>query len=310
MDKNSLNQEISHLFDDVSPAQAWDTAEDIICCLNPAYDFGHLRMVFDDVVDLFQGRFPGYCEIRAPYHNLNHTLDVFMCTVRMMHGVQVAGEARFEDDCISQLCIAAMLHDVGYAQRKGEASGTGAQFTQSHIERGIEFVRHYLTERELPAHWPEALSCMIRSTSLQQQFSDIAFPDAKARLAGKILGSSDLVGQMASRNYIEKLLLLYLEFKEARFGEYGSMYELLHKTQDFYRHILTLLDQDFDNVYSHLSCHFQEYLGNTRNYYRESIDRNIAYLARVLSLDEDCYLSMLKRDGIVQQALRQSGVAA
>lgn len=297
----SLDLDIEHLFDNNCPDQVWEIATAIIRCISPAYDFSRTRSAYHDVVSLFRGNYPGYCAIRTLYHDLDHTLDVFLCTVRIMHGVHVSGEAAVDDDTISLLCIAAMMHDVGYAQRQGEEAGTGAQYTQSHIERGIAFARHYLAERDFPSHWGEPLACIIRSTNPNRQFRQIDFPDQRTRLAGKILGSADLVGQMADRAYLEKLLLLYLEFKEAHFGNYQSMYELLHKTLDFYSHILTILEEDFDNIYTRLSWHFEEFLGVARNYYQDSIEKNISYLTQVISRDEENYLAMLKRQGVVQK---------
>lgn len=38
------------------------------------------------------------------------------------------------------------------------------------------------------------------------------------------------------------------------------------------------------------------------NYYIESIEKNIAYLAKVIASDEAGYLSMLKRGGIVEES--------
>ena len=39
---------------------------------------------------------------------------------------------------------------------------------------------------------------------------------------GKVLGTADLVAQMADKNYQEKLPLLFLEFQEAGMEEFES----------------------------------------------------------------------------------------
>lgn len=299
MEKADHTPELQSLFAYSTPQQAWDNAATIIRRINPAYDFSRLYMVFSDVALLFNGSYPGYDTIKTPYHDLQHTLDVFLCTARLMHGVHLGGD-ELDDDAITLLCIAALLHDIGYAQRQSEASGTGAQFTQTHIERGIEFARHYFAEHGLPETWPKMLASIIYCTSLELQFSKIDFPDSSTRLLGQILGSADLVGQMADRTYLEKLLFLYLEFEEAKIGNYRSMYDLLCRTRDFYEYTLVKLNEDFGGIYTRLALHFKDCLGVEKNYYVESISKNLAYLSQVISLDEDSYQGMLRRNGIVE----------
>ena len=133
-------------------------------------------------------------------------------------------------------------------------------------------------------------------------FSQLEFPDERTRLLGKIVGTADLTGQMADRAYLEKLLFLYLEFKEANFGNYQSIHDLLRQTQAFYETTRKKLDGDLGGLYTKLSFHFRDTLGVDKNYYLESIEKNIAYLAKVTLLNEKEYLSMLKRDGIVEKA--------
>ena len=48
------------------------------------------------------------------------------------------------------------------------------------------------------------------------------------------MGSADLLAQLADRLYLEKLLLLFMEFEEARLPEFETALELLQKTADFY----------------------------------------------------------------------------
>ncbi|MBI1424356.1 MAG: HD domain-containing protein [Gammaproteobacteria bacterium] len=306
MDNTTTAPQLPDLFSSCTPDQAWNTATEIIQRISPSYDFSSVRRVFDDTVRLFEGTYPGYCTILTPYHDLQHTLDVFLCAVRLMHGVHLAGE-RIDDTSITLLCIGALLHDIGYAQREGEASGTGAQYTRSHIERGIEFIRHYLTENGFPAAWPEQLAGIVRSTSFERLFPMIDFPDQRTRLIGQILGSADLVGQMADRTYLEKLLLLYLEFQEAQFGNYQSMYDLLARTREFHEYTMVKLNEDFGGLYTRLTNHFMDYMGIEKNFYLESIDKNLAYLSQVVALDEENYLSMLKRDSVLQKVRNLAG---
>lgn len=299
-DKNTL--EIQELFENKSPEQAWAIAAPIIRGIQPDYDFSHVRTAFDDAIRLFHGQYSGYCAIKTPYHDLNHTLDVFLCTVRLMHGVHLSGQT-IGNETITLLCIAAIMHDIGYAQRQDEAHGTGAQHTAVHIDRGIAFTHHYLASHDFPEEWTEPLACLIRGTSPERLFHKIQFSSPHIRMAGKIIATADLLGQMADRAYLEKLLLLYLEFKEAELGNYQSMYELLCRTRDFYEYAQCKLNEDYDGIYNHLDLHFADHLGVARNFYTESIEKNLAYLSQVISRDESDYLAMLKRRGIVEKAL-------
>jgi len=206
------------------------------------------------------------------------------------------------DDEISLILIAALMHDIGYAQLQHEEIGTGAQHTQTHVKRGITFMQHYFSERHLPEHFPMFLEPMIFSTDPALNFSDIEFQDDRTRFLGQLVVTADLTGQMADRTYLEKLLFLYLEFKEAHFGNFQSIHDLLRQTRRFYEIAMAKLDGPFGGLYVNLSFHFKDMMGVEKNFYLESIEKNIDYLERVIARNEAEYLSMLKRGGIVEKA--------
>ncbi|MDO8207934.1 MAG: HD domain-containing protein [Gallionella sp.] len=288
--------EIDSLFANGNPEDVWQKATDIIRRISPAYDATLARIIFDDVIRLFRGEYPGYCEVKMLYHDLQHTLDAFLCAVRLMYGVHVSG-SKLTDDELTVVMIASLMHDVGYAQRRGEESGTGAQYTLIHVDRGIEFMQQYIVEKHFPAAYVAPLKVVIRCTDPAINITEIQFPDERARLLGKILGTADLVGQMADRNYLEKLLFLYLEFKEGHVGNYQDVHNLLRNTQAFYEATQRRLGEQFDNINSKLSFYFMDWYGVETNYYLESIEKNIAYLARITAFDDATHLSMLKRLG-------------
>ena len=286
------------LFSNSHPEKVWGRTEDIIQRINPAYDFSSIQTVFHDVVHLFHGEYPGYCSIKTLYHDLRHTMDVFLCAIRLMHGVHLSGN-KLADKELTLVMIAALMHDIGYAQRRGEETGTGAQFTMNHVERGIGFLRTYLPERRFPPDFITFLEPMMLSTSPALPFSGISFPDARCRLLAQIVGTADMVGQMADRAYLEKLLFLCLEFKEAKFGHYQNLHSMLCQTKSFYETTRKRkLEEAYESIYTKLSLHFNDYLGVENNFYLESIEKNIAYLEKIILLDETEYLSMLKRSCI------------
>jgi len=293
--------EINNLFANSDSGTVWAKASAILDRLNPGYDTALIKSVFDDVMRVFRGDYPGYSAIRTLYHDKPHTLDVFLCAVRLMHGVYLSGN-RLSDEEITLIMIATLMHDIGYSQMQGEEGGTGAQFTQVHVKRGIAFMKKYIAERRLPARYAVALEPMISGTDAALKFTEIEFPDDRTRLLGQIVASADLTGQMADRTYLEKLLFLYLEFKEAHFGNYQNMYDLLRKTSTFYTQTREKLDGALGGMYKTLRFFFKDMMGVDNNYYLESIEKNIAYLSKVVALDEQEYLSMLKRGGIAEKS--------
>lgn len=297
--------EINDLFNNDDPEIVWSKATDIIRRMSPDYEFTLVQSVYEDVLRLFRGDYPGYGPIKTLYHDLPHTLEVLICGVRLMHGVHVSGD-RLTNDEITLIVLAILMHDVGYAQRKGEERGTGAQHTRTHVERGIEFMRQYFSVHELPASIPVAVTAMILGTEHNRPFAQICFSDERSRMLGRIVATADITGQMADRIYLEKLLFLYLEFREAHFGSYQSMYDLLCQTNRFYETTREKLDGALGGIYKKLSFHFKDTLGVENNYYLESIEKNMAYLAKVVAHNEAELFSMLKRNGIVEKSRKLS----
>jgi hypothetical protein len=293
--------EINSLFTNGDPDEVWLKASDIVMRINPAYDFSVARTSFDDIVRLFLGKYPGYGSIKTLYHDLRHMLDVFLCAARLMHGMHLSS-TRLTDDEMTMIMIAAMMHDVGYAQRVGEETGTGAQYTRSHVSRGIQFVQDYIAEKGFPPGLATPMEFILRCTDPAVDISEVNFPDERTKLLGQIVGSADLTGQMADRIYLEKLLFLYLEFKEAHFGDYQSIHDLLNKTQQFYQATRSKLDDDFGGAYTKLTFHFQDWYGVKNNYYLESIEKNVSYLSTITALDKIGQCPMLKRGGILKQS--------
>ncbi len=301
MKTHSPSAEITnYLFVNSDPAVTWSKAMAVIKRVNPAYDTSLVQRLFDRTVDLFQGRYPGYAAIKTPYHDLPHTLDVFICAVRLMHGLHVSG-TRLGDDEITQVFAATLMHDVGYVQKKGEESGTGAQYTRNHVQRGLEFMRELLADVGFSAGFAGQLTPIIHCSDPMLPLSEISFPNERTRMLGQLVGTADLVGQMADRAYLEKLPFLYQEFQEAQIGNYKNMYDLMRQTNKFYAAIQKKLDNDFGGLYAKLSQHFKDTFGVEHNYYMESIEKNMAYLAQITSCEEGQYEAMVKRGEIMRR---------
>ena len=293
--------EISRLFDNTDPELVWNQVCDTVRLINPNYDFTLVEKVYKDVLRIFYGEFPGYGPIRTLYHDLSHTLEVFMCGVRLMHGVHLSGD-HLTDEEITLMVLAILMHDIGYAQRKGEETGTGAQFTRTHVQRGVEFMRRYFSERMLPSDILVDVTGMILGTEHFRPFAQIDFKNDRSRRLAQIVATADITGQMADRKYLEKLLFLFQEFKEAQFGSYQNMFELLLQTNSFYLMTRDKLDGVLEGTYQKLEYHFKETLNVQNNYYMESIEKNMSYLERVVAAGETELFTLLKRNGIKECA--------
>lgn len=301
MNNSPSQAEIDALFNNDDPAIVWSKVVDIIRRVNPNFDYALVQSVYGDVMRLFRGEYPGYGPIKTLYHDLPHTLEVFLCGVRLLHGVHLSGD-RLSDDEITMILLAILMHDVGYAQLQGEESGTGAQYTQTHVQRGIEFMRQYFSERKLRPEAAATVTGMILGTEHNRPFSRIDFDDDRARMLARIVATADITGQMADRIYLEKLLFLYLEFREAKFGSYQSMYDLLCQTNRFYEMTREKLDGALGGIYKKFTFHFEDVMGVSNNYYLESIEKNMVYLSKVVANDEAELSTMLKRNGVVEKS--------
>ena len=117
---------------------------------------------------------------------------------------------------------------------------------------------------------------------------------------GKILGSADLIAQMADRNYLEKLPLLFLEFKEADMAGFETPLELFKHTEEFYHTVArTRLTEELGNVSSAALYHFKTRWEIDRDLYAESIRNNIKYMKEITEYcvdSYDCLITKIRRN--------------
>jgi hypothetical protein len=116
---------------------------------------------------------------------------------------------------------------------------------------------------------------------------------------GKVLGSADLIAQMSDRNYLEKLPLLFLEFKEAGMEGFETPLQLFKNTEEFYHLVARArLAEDLGSVSSAALYHFQSRWNIDRDLYAESIKNNIKYIKQTTencSESYECLMNKLRR---------------
>lgn len=285
---------LSRLFNPANRELVLQETFDIVISRLETEEKERLEHCWNLVRNLYSGTFPGYKSCNTEYHDFNHTCDVFGASVRLCDGALAIGE-KLTPAMYADICIAAMLHDVGYIQEESDIHGTGAKYTHCHVERSIDFTRRFRKEFTLTEARSEGISRMIAATNLATPLSSIPFVSEEETHAAKILASADLLGQMADRTYLEKLLFLYYEFKEAGFSGYDTEFDMLRKTLGFYEMTKKRLYETLDNTAELALHHFISRYGVEKNLYLESIERQIEYLASIMDDNSVNFRKKLKR---------------
>ena len=90
-------------------------------------------------------------------------------------------------------------------------------------------------------------------------------------------------------------------------GGFSDIHALLEGTAAFYRVTKARLDEDLNGLSSRLRLHFSAEQDADRNFYTESIDRNLGYLEHVVRMERQRRLASLKRGGVVEKVLEMKG---
>ncbi|MFK8051840.1 MAG: hypothetical protein AB8F65_02615 [Woeseiaceae bacterium] len=259
----------------------------------PQAAFDRIWLAFHDFERLFTGRFPGFHGCDTTYHDVQHTLDMTLAVARLLAGYEsTATEALRLGPARAELAIIiSLFHDAGYirhAENDAEVRN-GAEFTRVHVSRSAEFLRDYLMRIGL-GDQIEIASQLVHFTGYEIDLRRLQVANPKDIRSGCIIGTGDLLAQMADRCYLEKCRdRLYEEFviggvatQTNSEGKTKMMYasgeDLLRKTPEFFQSgARKRLDQEFDRTYR-----FIEPLFDGKNPYIEAINRNIRYLQCVI----------------------------
>jgi len=239
----------------------------------PGRSVDFLTAVLGRVGDLFAGRYPGYQACDTKFHDVAHTCQAAVATLRILDGQLKSGRLPVLTARDFELAHAAiLLHDAGYIKQAGDVEGTGAKYTLTHVERSADFAGTFLSPFGVTAEEIRLIRLAIQCTGVQVDTSRLAFHDERERFLGCALGTGDILGQMAAANYPEQLPYLYREFAEAGITAYRDATDLMQRTRGFYAgEVGKLLNEEWGRVHQVLPYHF----GNGRNLYFEAIERNL-----------------------------------
>ncbi len=282
-----------------SPEAVLDEVLIILDLISPGFNTAPVDAAFKSAVNLYKGDYPGYRACNTEYHDLRHIIDTFLAMARLIHGAVAEGED-FTDRQIVLGLIAALFHDAGYIQEEHDTEGTGAKYTTNHIQLSMNFLERHGAELGLSNEEVTVSRTMILCTDVAVDISTIiAFPSARIELLGKMLGAADLLAQMADRTYLEKLLFLYYEFREAGIGVYESQIDLLRKTVRFYDFTVQRLETVLGGTDRFMISHFARRWNINVNLYHEAIEKQKNYLKQILKAQDSDPRDHLKRGGIV-----------
>ena len=267
--------------------------------LEDAY-VGKTLDIFDDVYSLYCGKFPGYKSCDTEYHDFRHVVDVTLASIRITDSLMLSGE-EFSKNNIFLVAIAAIFHDTGYIPEIDDPVENGAVYTSTHVRRSMVFAEKYMSKRGYSAEDIEKTKEMILLTDLSVKLADIKFFDAETERFAKILASADLIGQMADRIYLEKLLFLYREFEMGNIPFYTSEEDLLMKTIGFFKIMEDRLTNTLDGVNAKLLIHFQKRYDIDEDLYRKGMNNNLSYLTKILEEHPGHHREFLRRDNMVKK---------
>ena len=258
----------------------------------PNAAFDPVWIAIHDFERLFTGRDPAYHAVDTAYHDIQHTLDMTLALARLIVGFEQSVEPgdRLGPERAKFALVAALFHDAGYIrhrERDAEALN-GAEFTTTHVGRSGAYLERYLPTIGLE-QFVEIASRVVHFTGYEMPLDEIELDEPRDSTIGHLLGTADLLAQMADRCYLEKCRdRLYPEFVLGRVAvavgragsqaNYQSGLDLLQKTMDFYQKSAQhRLEVGFNRAYRYAEAVFAD----NKNPYTAFVRKNLAFLMQL-----------------------------
>jgi len=281
------HQQLTKIFESGTTSEPLDEILSLVALIQPLFQPDRLRQLHDDVGRLFAGTYPGFHTSTTRYHNLKHTVSVALASARLLHGLHCSGQD-ITSHTLELALYSAYIHDIGLLTETSDKVVSGAIYINNHEERSIIFLKKYLAGSHVSQLFIQECASVIECTNIALTPQDIAFPSAESELAGYIVGSADILAQMADRYYLERLPFLFQELKEGGVETRESPIGLIQDTTRFYHDIIIgRLEKSFSNVAQAMGTHFQKRWQINENLYYTNIEKNISYLKKILKICED-----------------------
>ena len=289
----SPDHDVTNKVDVTSSAAVYRAIRDLLASRLPELPFNKLLRAFQDFDRLYGGEYPGFHACDTAYHDACHVRDVTLAMARLIDGYEVscrAGESLGGKLALVGLLV-ALFHDAGYIRRKGDTRHShGAAYTRTHVSRSARFLMEYLPTIGLGGVADLAAS-LVHYTGYEIAIDDIRLSNEREHMVGHLVGTADVIAQMADVAYLEKCRdRLYEEFeiggiarqRDEHGGEvvvYESASDLLVKTPGFVNSVIEQrLDGYFGAAYRFAEAHF-----GGQNLYMEALLANRSRLEHALS---------------------------
>ena len=281
-----------------SPEKVMEEIRIIISLGFDEFDFNTLDNVFNDVLKLYNGDYPGYRKCTTEYHSLSHTIDTFIAMARLINGYIIDNHRISEKSALLGL-ISALMHDTGYIQTNDDNVGTGAKYTLVHISRSITFLEKYFEIHGYSREDTGFCTNCIWCTNINIKMNELCFSSREEEVMGKMLGIADLISQIADRSYLEKLIYLYMEFIEGKVEGFQNEVDMLNKTVGFFDTTIRRFVEELGNLNRHMINHFNVRWNINSDLYMKAIENNVKYLEYIMMNKRDRIQDYLRRDGII-----------
>lgn len=279
-----------------NPAAVCGAVAQLYTALYPSTDFQPIEKAFRELERAFRGYATGFHGVETTYHDLQHTLDVTLAMMRLIDGYERAGETRgmkLGAERAAVGVITALFHDAGYLRRTHDTRHQhGAEYTRVHVSRSARMLEDVLPVLGFQHAAPIAAE-MVHFTGYERPFEQININDPLWTKTGHLLGTADMLAQMADRCYLEKCRdRLYAEFEMGGIARmrapdgrevinYRSAQDLLQKTPDF---CSATLSQRLGGKFDHAHRYMNEHFGGD-NLYLNAIDKSLGHLRFVITQD-------------------------
>jgi hypothetical protein len=295
MQTRRSHYDVSNRVDVTDPRAVADAVQRLLAPICPHCALEPVTTAFRDFERLYRGEYPGWYSCDTLYHDLQHSLDVTLAMARLLHGHEreAPPQQQLGPRQVQLGVVTALFHDAGYIRRRDrDLRPHGAQYTRTHVSRSAEFLRHYLPQIGL-GDLAGTACLIVHYTGFEVDLERVRAPEPAAHNLGILLGTADLIAQVADRCYLEKCRdRLYPEFvlgglTEERRADgslevrYASGEDLLRQTPDYFDAVIRRrLDEAFESVYR-----YAEHCFGGRNFYLESMEANLAHLRTLLAAD-------------------------
>ena len=289
----SPDRDVTNTVDVTSSRAVYRAIRDLLMKHYPDLPFAKLKRAFQDFDRLYSGTYPGFYACDTAYHDAQHVRDVTLAMARLIDGYEVCNGPEGSLGAHLGLLgvLVALFHDAGYIRRRGDTRHrNGAEYTRIHVSRSARFLREYLPTIGL-ADTTGMAARLVHYTGYEKKPSEINLSCERARIIGHLVGTADVIAQMADVAYLEKCRdRLYREFevggiarqRSSDGGElvlYESGVDLLRKTPGFVNNVIEQrLKGYFGSAYRFAESHF-----GGSNLYMEALLANRRRLESAIS---------------------------